>query len=101
VALRNAEDLDKHKSNRKETITYAREAVQAAEDSRLITIRKLRAADEEQARDAQKKAEQQAIEADKNAEQQQEARTQAELAAQEQARQRAGGGRGAASSAAG
>ena len=34
TALQNAQDLDTKKSNRKETITFAREAVQSAEDAR-------------------------------------------------------------------
>jgi outer membrane protein OmpA-like peptidoglycan-associated protein len=46
VALKNAQDLDLHKSNRKQTITFAREAVQSAEDARIITIRKIKAEDE-------------------------------------------------------
>jgi len=46
TALRNAEDLDLHKSNSKETITYAREAVQSSEDARIITIRKIKAEDD-------------------------------------------------------
>ena len=83
TALKNAQDLDLHKSNRKETITYAREAVQAAEDARLITIRKLRAADEQEAQNARLRAEQQAAEAKQAAEQQQKEREQAEQVAQE------------------
>ena len=46
TALKNAQDLDLNKNNRKQTITYAREAVQSAEDARLITIRKIKAEDE-------------------------------------------------------
>jgi outer membrane protein OmpA-like peptidoglycan-associated protein len=51
TALKNAQDLDMHKNNRKETITFAREAVQASEDARIITIRKMKA--EEDAAQAQ------------------------------------------------
>jgi hypothetical protein len=82
TALQNAQDLDMHKSNRKQTITYAREAVQAAEDARIITIRKLKAADEAAAQQAREKAEQNA------ALSQQEAQ-QAQQIAQQQAEQRA------------
>ena len=46
TALQNAQDLDMHKDDRKQMITYAREAVQAAEDARIITIRKIKAEDE-------------------------------------------------------
>jgi outer membrane protein OmpA-like peptidoglycan-associated protein len=73
--LQNAQDLDTHKSQRKEEITYARAAVQTAEDSRIMTIRKKRAEDEanqkQQAQDAQLAAQQ------------------AQLAAQQQAAERA------------
>jgi len=55
--LQNAQDMDDHKSQRKDEITYARAAVQTAEDARIMTIRKKRAEDEantkQQAQDAQ------------------------------------------------
>ncbi|HMD19914.1 MAG TPA: OmpA family protein [Alloacidobacterium sp.] len=55
--LQNAQDLEEHKSRQKELITYARAAVQTAEDARIMTIRKKRAEDEantkQQAQDAQ------------------------------------------------
>jgi outer membrane protein OmpA-like peptidoglycan-associated protein len=55
--LQNAQDLEENKSRRKELITYARAAVQTAEDARIMTIRKQRAEDEanakQQAQDAQ------------------------------------------------
>lgn len=83
TALENAEGLNSKKSNRKQTITYAREAVQSAEDARIITIRKIKAEDEA----AQVKARQDAEEATKlaqaAAEQQAAQRAQAEAAAQE------------------
>jgi len=60
TALKNAEDLDLHKDNRKETITFAREAVQAAEDARIITIRKIKAEDEAAQLAAKNQAEQNA-----------------------------------------
>src|SRR6202453_3178600 len=46
TALQNAQDTDTHQKDRKETITYAREAVQSSEDARIITIRKIKAEDE-------------------------------------------------------
>ncbi|MFP5234478.1 MAG: OmpA family protein [Acidobacteriota bacterium] len=92
TALENAEKENKHKSNRKETITYAREAVQSAEDARLITIRKIKAEDEAKQAAARKQAEEQAQQAKDaaaaaKAEAQQQAaqRAQAEAAAEEAA----------------
>jgi outer membrane protein OmpA-like peptidoglycan-associated protein len=82
TALKNAQDLDMHKSNRKETITFAREAVQSAEDARIITIRKMKAEDEA----AQLKAKQDAEQA---AQQSQLAAQQSQLAAQQEAARRA------------
>src|SRR5580658_5677200 len=38
TSLQNAQDTDTHQKDRKETITFAREAVQSAEDARIITI---------------------------------------------------------------
>ncbi len=46
TSLQNAQDMDTHKGDRKQVITYAREAVQSAEDARIITIRKIKAEDE-------------------------------------------------------
>ena len=48
--LQNAQDLEDHKSRQKELITYARAAVQTAEDARIMTIRKKRAEDEANAK---------------------------------------------------
>jgi hypothetical protein len=59
-ALKNAQDLDFSKDNRKETITFAREAVQSAEDARIITIRKIKAEDEAAQLKAKQDAEQSA-----------------------------------------
>ena len=50
--VQNAQDMDEHKSERKQEITYAREAVQAAEDARIMTIRKMKAEDEARQREA-------------------------------------------------
>lgn len=83
TALMNAEQMDEHKHDRKQTITYAREAVQAAEDARLITIRKIKAQDESAQRKAREDAERAAEQAKANAEQQAAQRAQAEAAAEE------------------
>lgn len=84
-ALQNAEDMDVHKHDRKQTITYARAAVQSAEDARLITIRKIKAEDEEATRKARQDAETAAQQAKIAAEQQAAQRAQAEAQAQEAA----------------
>ena len=54
--LQNAQDLEEHKSRQKELITYARAAVQTAEDARIMTIRKMRAEDEANAKQAAQNA---------------------------------------------
>ncbi len=77
--LTNAQDLDSKKSNRKQEITYARGAVQDAEDARLVSIRKMKA-DDDAARQAAAKA------AEDAAKQQ---AMQAQLAAQQAATQQA------------
>jgi outer membrane protein OmpA-like peptidoglycan-associated protein len=84
TALKNAQDTDMDKHDRKETITFAREAVQAAEDARIITIRKIKAEDEAATQQARVNAEQ-------SAQQSQLAAQQAQAIAQQQAeaRQRA------------
>lgn len=79
--LKNATDMDNHEGNRKEEVTYAREAVQAAEDARIITIRKIKADDEAAAAKARKDAEQQAEQAQIEAQQQAVQRAQADAAA--------------------
>jgi outer membrane protein OmpA-like peptidoglycan-associated protein len=93
TALQNAQGFDTDKHDRKETITYAREAVQAAEDARIITIRKIQAADQaaavsarDQAQQQAQLAQQQADQAQQLAQQQAEARAEAEREA-EKARQ--------------
>ena len=48
--LQNAQTMDIHQKEMKQEITYAREAVQSAEDARLMTIRKIKADDEAAAR---------------------------------------------------
>jgi outer membrane protein OmpA-like peptidoglycan-associated protein len=88
--LQNAQDLDSHKGDHKQTITYAREAVQSAEDARIITIRKMKADDEAAEQKARQDAEQAAQQAQMVAQQQAAQRAQAEAAtaeAQAQAQQ--------------
>src|SRR6185437_4355622 len=83
TALDNAEAMDARHKDRKEEITFAREAVQSAEDARIITIRKIKEEDEAAERKARQDAEQAAANAE--AQQQREAaqRAQAEAAAEE------------------
>ena len=88
--LQNARDMDIHQKELKQEITYAREAVQTAEDSRIITIRKIKAEDEaaERARieAARKAAQDQAAQAQAEAQQaaDQQAAAQAQAAAAQQ-----------------
>ena len=89
TALKNAQDLDLHKDNRKETITFAREAVQSAEDARIITIRKIKAEDEAAQLQAKNQAEQNAQQSQLAAQQAQLAAQQSQMAAAEQAAERA------------
>ncbi len=92
--LIDAQGMDR-KGERKQQITYAREAVQAAEDSRIITIRKKQEEDKEQVQQAQNDAQQAAMAAQQAANQQAQERAQAEAqatqaqAAQQQAEQTA------------
>lgn len=80
--LQNAQAMDSRKSERKQEITYAREAVQAAEDARIMTVRKMRA--EEAAAQQQAK-----VDAQQAAEKSKLAAQQAQLEAQQQAARRA------------
>ncbi len=78
--LTNAQDMAK-KNQRKEQITYAREAVQASEDARIITIRKKQEQDREQAQQAKTDAQQAALAAQQAADQQALKRAQADAEA--------------------
>ena len=93
LALQNAQAMDTKKSERKQEITYAREAVQSAEDSRVIAIRRqkeLDAAAQQQAREqAQQAAQQSALEAQQAKLQAQQAQLQAQQAAAQQAQAQA------------
>jgi outer membrane protein OmpA-like peptidoglycan-associated protein len=84
TALQNAKDMDGHKgSDRKQVITFAREAVQGAEDARIITIRKIKEEDEAAERKARADAELSAQQSQQVAEQQAEQRAQADAARRE------------------
>jgi outer membrane protein OmpA-like peptidoglycan-associated protein len=85
AALTNAEQLDEHKRNSKETITYARQAVQSSEDARIMTIRKIKAEDDEAQRAARVQAEQNAEESSQRAEKSRQEAEQARLAQQQAA----------------
>jgi outer membrane protein OmpA-like peptidoglycan-associated protein len=91
--LQNAENFQNHKHDTKQAVTYARAAVQASEDARIMTIRKEKAEDEAAQQAARVAAEQKAQEAQSQARQaqQQAAQAQAEAAqrAQAEAAQRA------------
>jgi len=89
TALQNAEDFDQHKSNRKQTITYAREAVQSAEDARIITIRKIKEQDDQAQLKARQDAELAAQQSQVAAQQAQAAAQQSQAEAEQQAAQRA------------
>jgi outer membrane protein OmpA-like peptidoglycan-associated protein len=85
TALQNAHDIDVHGKDRKEAITYAREAVQAAEDARIITIRKIKAEDDAAQLQAKNQAQQDAQQSQLAAQQAQMAAQQSQLAAEQQA----------------
>ncbi|MBT9331444.1 OmpA family protein [Paracidobacterium acidisoli] len=91
--LQNAQAMDTHKGNSKEEITYAREAVQTAEDARIETIRKKREEDEarhkQQAEEAQQQAQQSALQAQEAAAQRAKAEADAATAQAEAERARA------------
>jgi outer membrane protein OmpA-like peptidoglycan-associated protein len=80
TALKNAADMDANKGERNQTITFAREAVQTAEDARIITIRKIKAEDDAAQIAARQNAEQAAAQSQAEAQQQAAARAQADAA---------------------
>ncbi len=85
--LKNAQDIQdsKHRDVKLE-FTYARQAVQRAEDARIVTLRKQQAEREQQARDAKAAAEQQALASQQQAAAAQQQAVQSQLqAAQAQA----------------
>lgn len=92
--LQNAQDMDIRQKEMKQEITYAREAVQTAEDARIMTIRKIKAEDEAAQRaqiEANQKAAQQAALQAQQQQQEAEARAQQarDDAAKAQAQQQA------------
>jgi outer membrane protein OmpA-like peptidoglycan-associated protein len=88
--LDNARQMDIHQKEMKEEITYAREAVQTAEDARIMTIRKIKAHDDAEAQAAQAAAQAQAQQQALDAQQQQaQAQAQAEQAAAQAAQSQA------------
>ena len=87
--LKNAQDSDLNKHDRKDTITFAREAVQSAEDARIITIRKIKAEDEAATQQARVNAEQQAQQSQLAAQQAQASAQQAQATSQQEADARA------------
>lgn len=89
TALQNAEGFDTKHRNEKEEITYAREAVQSAEDARIITIRKIKEEDEAAQLKARQEAEQSAKLSQAQAEKAQADAERARAAADAQAAQRA------------
>jgi outer membrane protein OmpA-like peptidoglycan-associated protein len=91
--LSNAQDMDQRKHDRKQEITFARAAVQTAEDARLVTLRKIqneqRAALAAEQKAKQDAANQAAEQSRMQAQQSQLAEQQAQLQAQREAQQRA------------
>ena len=87
--LQNAQDLDVHKRDRKEEITLAREAVQSAEDARLITVRKLIAEDRAREVDQKEQAQASALAAQQAALQSQQEAAAAKEKADQEALERA------------
>jgi outer membrane protein OmpA-like peptidoglycan-associated protein len=87
--LENAQSMDARKSERKQEITYARAAVQSAEDARIIAIRKRKAEDEARLKQQQEEANQNAQQSQLAAEQAQMQAQQSQLAAQQAAAQKA------------
>jgi outer membrane protein OmpA-like peptidoglycan-associated protein len=79
--LTNAQALDVKKSQRKEMITYARGAVQDAEDARVSTLRKIEEEKDQQEKLAMQQAQQAAQEAQLAAKQQAAQRAQADAQA--------------------
>jgi outer membrane protein OmpA-like peptidoglycan-associated protein len=78
--LQNAEGFWESKKDRKDLITAAREAVQNAEDARIITIKKMLAEQQEQTTQAAEAAQAQAQQAQAQAERAAQAKAQAEAA---------------------
>ena len=80
TALKNADDMDQHKGDKKQEITYAREAVQRAEDARIDTLRKQAAEDKQNTEDAKNQAQADAATAQQQAAEASAAKAQADAA---------------------
>ncbi|HMH12278.1 MAG TPA: OmpA family protein [Edaphobacter sp.] len=77
--LKNAADIDSNKKgDRKMEITYARQAVQRAEDARLVTLRQQAAERQRNAQDAKREAQAQAQQSELDAERAKAAQAQAD-----------------------
>ncbi|HEY0796597.1 MAG TPA: DUF4398 domain-containing protein, partial [Acidisarcina sp.] len=87
--LQNAQDLDRNKHDRKQEITLAREAVQSAEDARLITVRKMIAEDRKREVDQRQEAQASAAASQEAALKSQEEALRAKEAADREAAERA------------
>lgn len=102
--LSNAQDMDRKKSDRKQQVTYARGAVQTAEDARLVTLRKKQAEERaalaaeqrsrqeaatQQAEQSRQQADQAKLQADQARLAEQQAQLQAQQAAAQQAQSQA------------
>ena len=85
VSLQNAEGFQARRGNKKSEITDAREAVQTAEDARIITVKKIdeerQASDLQVSADAEAQAKAQADEADRQAKQAENAAAEAKAQA--------------------
>ncbi len=87
--LHNAQDMDRNKHDRKEEITLAREAVQTAEDSRIMTIRKIQAEDRAKEVQDRQEAQQAALQSQQAAEEAKLREEQAKARSEQEAAQRA------------
>jgi outer membrane protein OmpA-like peptidoglycan-associated protein len=67
--LLNADQMDEHKGDRKQEITYSREAVERAEDARISSLRKQAAEHQRQTEEAKNQAENQAAQSQLQAQQ--------------------------------
>jgi len=83
--LLNADALDANKGDKKQEITYSREAVERAEDARISSLRKEAAEHQRQIEEAKEQAESQAAQAQLQAQQATDQAAQAQLQAQQAA----------------
>lgn len=81
--LLNADAMDSHNGDKKQEITYSREAVERAEDARISSLRKQAAEHQRQTEEARVQAEQEKVDAQNQAAQAQLQAQQAALVAQQ------------------